>query len=62
MNNIAIEVARGEIGENFHRAHICIINKDREIIKKYGNENFLTFFSSSQQLLKKIPYYAKFSS
>ncbi len=55
MNNIAIEVTRGEIGENFHRAHICIINKNREIIKKYGNENFLTFLRSCAKPIQAIP-------
>ncbi len=55
MDNIVVEITRGNIGENFHRAHICILNKDRKIIKKIGDTNFLTFLRSCAKPIQVIP-------
>jgi L-asparaginase II len=55
MNNILVEVHRGNLAENLHRGHICIVGKNGKVLKSIGNTDFLTYLRSCAKPIQAIP-------
>jgi L-asparaginase II len=55
MDNILVAVTRGNITENLHRGHICIVDEERKIVASVGDPYFVTYMRSCAKPIQAIP-------
>ncbi len=55
MSNILVAVKRGNIAENYHRGHICVVNNRKNIVFSVGNPHFITYMRSCAKPIQAIP-------
>ncbi|CAM3946526.1 asparaginase [Paenibacillus alkaliterrae] len=52
-----VEEYRGEMLENVHSGHICIVNDNRSVVYRAGNPNHVTYLRSSGKPFQAIPFF-----
>ncbi|MEG1407745.1 MAG: asparaginase, partial [Ruthenibacterium sp.] len=55
---VLIEEYRGNLLENIHRGHICVIDENADIVYKVGDPKHITYMRSSAKPIQALAFFA----
>lgn len=58
-NTVLVHSMRGKVIESFHRAVVCVVNKEKEIVFSLGDVEQICYPRSSMKFFQHIPFFSR---